>query len=313
MRFCIKIIIAILLLVPVMPGLGNAEQKKVKVITTLFPLFDFVRQVGKEKVDVILLMPPGVEAHSYEPTPRDIVRINQAEVFVYTGAAMEPWAADVVAGIVNKQIVVVNASQGIEQVVRPDESQAGHDKQGRRHRGKSVDPHIWVDFIYAQQMTDAVLAGLVRVDGKNQSFYMKNAEAFKQTLRQLDTRYRETLAQCPRKMIVHGGHFVFGYMTKRYGLEYMTAFRGFSPDSEPTPKQMVTLIKAMKKHQIHYIFIEELIEPKIARIITEETGAEMLLLHGAHNVTKQEMVSGITYVDIMQRNLKNLKKGLGGQ
>jgi zinc transport system substrate-binding protein len=286
--------------------------QKLGVVTTLFPLYDFARQVGRERSDVSLLLPPGVEPHSFEPKPGDVLKLESADLFIFTGRQMEPWAETILKSVNTRRLVVVDASTGIL---------PGEDKPpyilGRRPPGDSgdqryrpdVDPHIWLDLANARKMVDTVLGGFVLRDPDHKEYYTRNAEEYKEKLAQLDVQYQRTLETCKKRVIIHGGHFAFNYLAKRYNLAYMSAYSG-SPDAEPTARRLAELEKLLKKYDMHYIYYEELITPRVAEIIANETGARMLKLNGAHNVTREEMGRGITFIEIMEENLKNLKVGL---
>lgn len=300
---------------------GTGEEK-IQVITTLFPQYDFVREIGKDKVEVSLLIPPGVEAHSYDPTPRDIVSIQKSNVFIYTGEYMEPWAHRVIESINGSDVIIVDASNKINLMDEDDHEEDHHDHDhdhdhddhddhdhDHDHGGK--DPHIWVDPVYAQIMVDNILEGLIVADPENESFYVENAEAYKATLNELHGKFTEAFEKIQYRTIIYGGHFAFGYFTKRYDLNHISPYVGFAPDAEPTPQRIANLIKNINETGVKVIYYEELIDPKVARVISEQTGAEMLLLHAAHNISKEELNSGITYMEIMEGNLERLKIGLG--
>lgn len=427
---------------------GTGANGKIKVIATLFPQYDFVKEIAKDKVDVTLLLPPGVESHSYEPSPKDIADIKKAGMFIYTGEYMEPWAHKIIEGSQGKSIVIVDTSKGIElmdEAVEHHEHEHGEgahpfewagafelkkgeykwsfakvdskyaypemqmvilaaDKKGKEgieaaeekaeglfkakatakkngetlspgdalytlefdekkdvstfkvkiekdgtyvfftqhvptefeakehffkdSKGKDVepsaqepegahhhhggkDPHIWVDPVYAQKMVDNIVEGLVKADSKNESFYKENGEAYKKKLQELDKKFSEAFKKTKYKKIMYGGHFAFGYFAKRYGLEHISPYSGFAPDAEPTPQRIAELIKTMKESGLKTIYYEELVDPKVAKVIADQTGAKMLLLHGAHNVSKEELSAGISYIKIMEDNLEKLKQGLG--
>jgi zinc transport system substrate-binding protein len=274
--------------------------KKLKVATTLFPVYDFARHIAKQKADVSLLLPPGVESHSFELTPGDILKINESDILIYTGRYMEPWVEDILKGINNKKILIIDASKNILTV------------NGHNHRNRyiKIDPHIWLDFFHAQKMVDNILRGFIEKDPVNSDYYLKNAEEYKKKLYDLDVKYRNSLSSCKKDIFIHGGHFAFGYLARRYNLKYLSAYRGFSPDAEPTPQKLIELVGKIKEHHIKYIFYEELINPKVSEMIAKDTGAKLLKLHGAHNVTKDEFQSGVTFLSLMEQNLRNLKIGL---
>ncbi len=283
------------------------DGKKVTVVTTLFPLFDLTRSITDGKADILLMLPPGVEAHAFEPKPADIMKVDKANLFIYTGKYMEPWAQDILKSTTNRKLVVADASLGIRLArLGAEHRDTGH--EDRHHHG-SYDPHIWLDFGNAMKMVDTITEGLCRADPGNSGLYRKNADAYKERLGDLDNRYRESLSHCKKKTLVHGGHFAFGYLARRYGLEYVSAYEG-SPDAEPTARKIIALKNLIKKDNIHFVFFEELLNPRIAQIIANETGARLLKLNGAHNVTKDEFRKGVTFLSLMEDNLTNLEIGL---
>lgn len=279
-------------------GNSKLNDGKIKVIATLFPQYDFVREIAKDKADVRLLLPPGVESHSYEPSPQDIVSIRKSDVFIYTGKVMEPWAQRIIDKIKSDTVVIVDSSKGV----------VLYNANDPEHGGK--DPHIWLDPVLAKQMVDNIADGLVKADPSNEKFYRDNATNYKVKLQELDSKFEELVTNSSTDTIMYGGHFAFGYFARRYNLRYLSPYNGFAPNSEPTPKRIAELITNMEQAKTKVIFYEELIDPKVARVISDQTGAKMLILHGAHNISKEELSSGITYIEIMYQNLENLKTGL---
>jgi zinc transport system substrate-binding protein len=295
------------------------RKETLEVISTLFPIYDFVGQIGKEHLDVRLLLPPGVEPHSFDPSPKDIAKINNSDIFIWAGAAMEPWVVKIINAMkdAKKKPIVVDVSKRIKLLSRSGEKcedEENHDAENEadkhHHYHKDKDPHYWLDFDNDKKMVDTITSALAEKDPDNKDFYIKNAADYKKQLDELDKEYREILGRCRQKIIIYAGHFAFGYLAKRYGLEYISPYKGFAPNSEPTPKQMAALIKTIKVTGATHIFYEELLEPRIARAIAEHTGIKILLLHGAHNISAKELESGTTFADIMRQNLKNLKTGL---
>jgi zinc transport system substrate-binding protein len=292
---------------------------KVKVVTTLFPLYDFAREIGGDKVEVSLLLPPGVEAHAYEPKPSDIIKVNKADLFIYTGKYMEPWAEDIIKGITNKKINILDASVGLTLMKSEhihdddhdvhDDDEDEHEEDNDHHLHSEIDPHIWLGLDNTQIMVNSILNKLIEVDQENSDYYTDRATLYKSKLLALDNLYKNDLSMCKSKKIIYGGHYAFGYLAKRYGLTYRSAY-GFSPDSEPTAKDLINLVKEIKEHNIDYIFYEELFNPKIAETLANETKTKMLLLNGAHNITKEDYQKGISFLSIMENNLINLKIGL---
>ena len=286
----------------------TAGQKKLKVVATLFPLYDFARQVGREKIEVNLLLPPGVEAHAFEPRPADIKRIQDSDIFLFTNKLMEPWVGGLLKGIDTRSLTIVDTSKGITLLQRS--SKHGDEERAHADESGNADPHIWLDLSNAMRMVDMIASQFIVKDPRDKDFYAKNADEYKKKLEELDKKYKNTLSYCRNRVIVHAGHFAFGYLTKRYGITYVSAYKGFSPDAEPTPRRLVEITKNVRKYGVNYIYYEELAAPRVAEVIANETGCGLLLLHGAHNVTREEMESGVTFISLMEKNLENLKAGL---
>ncbi len=294
----------ILLLITSCVKQQESSKKKMIVITTLFPLYDFAKWIGKDKVSVTLLLPPGVEAHSFEPKPEDVLNINKAKVFVYTGRYMEPWVDKILKSIDNKNLVIVDSSNGIEFLEKEEDDDHHHEHESK------IDPHIWLDFVNAKKMVDNILQGFIKADSENSEFYKVNAELLKKELDNLDEKYRKGLARCKTRYFYHSGHFAFNYLAKKYNLHYVSVYTGVSPDEEPQPKRVAHIIKEIKNKKLKYIYSEEFLSPSIAEVISKETGVTMLKINAGHNVSKEEFERGISFFDIMEKNLQQLKIGL---
>ncbi len=330
-----------------------AEPAKLRVISTLFPYHDWARVIGGDRVESTLLLPPGVEAHSFDPTPRDIARMRQCDIFVYTGPYMEPWAEDLVADAARRGVGVVEAGDFVDLFAGAGEGQGeagaagkgapphghddkghadhddhghddhGHGKEAARHGHETsahdddhghhhgdVDPHIWLEFGNAARIVAGMARAFAAKDPENAQYFAERAAAYAESLRQLDERYAAGLATCRQRTIIYGGHFAFGYAARRYDLTHVSPYKGFSPNAEPSPRDIAELTRRMKKEGHSHIFYEEGIDPKVARVISGETGAGMLLLHGAHNVGRKELDEGVTYLKLMNDNLERLREGL---
>lgn len=290
-------------------GIQDLSTKKIQVVTSIFPLYDFSRQIGGELAEVKLLLPPGMEAHSFEPTPRDMVEIDKANLFVYMGREMEPWAESVVKGITNNRLVLINFSDEIagETIHHEEEEEEENDHA----HPEGLDPHIWMNPRVAQDMVRKILEGFLKVDPANRDYYTETAELYIKQLDSLDRRIERDLQKVATRTILYGGHFAFGHFAHRYNLEHLSPYAGFSPNAEPTAQRLHQLINRMKELNLKVVYHEELIEPRVARIIAQETGANLMLLHGLHNVTKEELSRGVTYISLMEENLEKLKLGLG--
>ncbi len=293
---------------------GGRDGKRLTVVTTLFPLYDFSRTVGGDKADVSLLLPPGVEPHSFEPRPADLLRIHKADIFVYTGDFMEPWAATLVKGVGKDGPLVVDSSKGVtlspKQTGGAPDERHGHADDGAADNGAGLrDPHIWLDLANAQVMVDNILAAFVARDPANRQFYETNAREYKTRLAALDENFRTTLASCKTRLFVHGGHYAFNYLARRYGLRYVSVY-GLTPDAEPSPRRLASIVDQVRRNHIKYIFYEELLQPRMAETLASETGARLLPLNGGHNVTRDDLAKGVTFISILEGDLANLSVGL---
>jgi len=292
----------------------TAEQEaagsvKLRVVATIFPVYEFTRIVAGDKADVTMLLPPGLEPHSYEPRPEDIVRVSRADLFIYTNRYMEPWAGEIAKGAGGGKLTVVDASRGARFLKAGDgEHHDGH-SDGHGHGGEGMDPHIWLDFTNAQLMVEAIAAALAERDPANRAVYLANAAAYRAQLADLDERYRTGLAACGTRTVLHGGHFAFGYLANRYGLRYTSAY-AVSADAEPTPAKLARLVKQVRAEGLKHIYTEELLDPRTAETIARETGASILMLHGAHTVSRADLDRGVTFIELMEKNLANLREGL---
>ncbi len=318
MRF-VKVLAILLVMVMLIPFVAACQkgrepaqgEKKLRVVTTLFPLYDFVRTIGGDRVDARLLLPPGVEPHNFEPRPEDVVLLNKADIFVYTNRYMEPWAANILKGIPNKGLEVVDASAGVTFIpANGEEEHEGHGGgEHGHHHGEGMDPHVWLSIPNAEKMVENITAALVRKDPAGSDSYRKNAAAYRTRLDELDNRFKEGLSGCGQHLFLHGGHSAFGYLSQRYGLTYVSAF-AVSADAEPSPRKLMELVNLMRKNSLKYIFYEELLSPRVAETIARETGATLLKLHGIHNVSREDLAGRATYISLMEQNLKNLRTGL---
>lgn len=294
-------------------GCKKAEVKPaagLQVVTTLFPLYDFARSIAGDKAVVTMLLPPGVEPHTFEPKPEDMIRISRAGLFIYTSRYMEPWAEKIITGIDSRALRVVNAGERVTYRAGFSEDQHVHGGGDRPDHGqRGMDPHIWLDFTNAARMVDTILDGFIAADPGNSALYRRNAETLKIRLVALDQRYKLGLSSCRTRKLLHGGHYTFGYLAGRYGLEYH-ALSGISSDSEPSAERMVALVREIRSSGTKYLFAEELLSPRLTETLAQEAGVVVLMLHGAHNLSKDDLSRGVTFFDLMDRNLEQLQKGL---
>jgi zinc transport system substrate-binding protein len=303
-------IVLILLLLLATGGCSRHEAKapaagKLPVVATIFPVYDFVRAVGGERVDVSLLLPPGAEPHSFEPKPADMVRVAQARLFVFTSPAMEPWATKLLTGA-SGSVQAVDASRGI--TLRPAAPTTGHDD----HDHASVDPHLWLDFAHARRMVGTIADALIAADPAGKAVYAANAAAYDRKLQDLDDRFRTGLANCRSQTLLQGGHAAFGYLANRYHLQSRAAM-GVAANAEPTPRQVAELVTVLQQLPVRTVFSEELVSPRLADTLAKETGATVLRLNAGHTVSRNELQGGVSLISLMDKNLATLREGLACQ
>lgn len=292
--------------------------KKIRVVASLFPQFDFARQIAGDRAEVDLLLPPGVESHSFDPSPADILRISGSDVFLYTGKEMEPWANKIIDSINGDGPRICNVSQGIDLLNLPCHHGEKGDSDGdehckeehHHHHDHGLDPHIWLDPTLAVKMVDNIAAALCERDPENRDYYQANAENYRQKLLELDSKFMDMIKASRRKAIVFAGRFAHLYFVNRYGLEYISAFKGCSSDSDPSVKRIAKIIEFIRAHGVPVVYYEESAEPKVAGSIAEQTGVRALPFYAIHNVTKEQLSRGVTYIDLMSENFENLKQGL---
>lgn len=291
-------------------GRAVHEGRKLKVVASLFPMYDFARAIGGDYVEVSLLLPPGVEPHSFEPRPADMVLLDRADIFIFTNRYMEPWAEGLLKGTGSGRLLIVDAGRGVDFLRQAGEDQGHEGERTHRHgTGQRPDPHIWLDFGNAQKMVTVISEALISRDPGHRDIYTKNAEEYRSRLQMLDSTYRQTLSGCRKKTMVDGGHATFGYLAARYGLNYRAAY-GLSPEAEPTARDLARISTLLRQEGLTHLFHEELLSPRIAETIAHETGASLLRLHGAHNISREELKAGTTFLDLMEENLDQLIIGL---
>lgn len=283
------------------------EDDKIQIVATIFPVYDFARQIVGDKAEVTMLLPIGTESHDYEPSPQDIIKMQKSDLFIYTGKYMETWVENIIKTLPNKEHVV-DSSKGI--TLKSIEEIEEHDEHEEKVHEHDYEPHIWTKPEYAIIMCDNILEKLCLYDEKNREYYEENAKQYKEKLKKLDNEFQELVKTSKRKKIISGSRFPFYYLTEKYGLEYEAAYDSCNSETEVSARKVAELIDIIKKEEIPVIFYEEIIEPKVATVISNQTGVKMLLLHSAHNVSKEDFEKRITYLDIMYNNLKNLKEGL---
>jgi zinc transport system substrate-binding protein len=273
---------------------AKSADGKPSIVASFYPLEEFSRNVAGPDAEVTSVVSPGVEPHDYEPTPRDILRIQKAGLFVMNGAGIDPWAEKLRPELEKNGVKVIVMSEHVN--LLPLGS------------GTGVDPHFWLDPVIANQETAVLREALVGIDPVNAGAYRVNAERYGASLRMLDRKYVMTLQSC-RKTEIITSHDALRYLGKRYGFTPLS-ITGLSPEEEPSPKRIAELATFAKKENMRYILFETLTSPKIAETLANEVGATALVFNPVEGLTQAERASGETYLSVMTDNLANLAKAM---
>ena len=278
----------------------SQEARTIVIMASVFPLVDFAKQVGGEFGEVEMLLPPGVEVHTWRPRPSDIVKLSRADLFIHIGKHMEPWLTEILRGVSNPDIVVLEASQGLHL----EEGEHHHE-----HGAESADPHIWLDFEYDVLIVKKIADTLCKLDPDHSEYFLSKADSYQEKLRLLDQKYRVSLETCKHRTLIIGGHAAFGYLAKRYNLNQVALY-GINPESRPTPRQLKEVVDLARKLDVKTIFTEEFVSDELAKVISREVGLRTLELNPGANLTRAQYYAGLSFLDIMEKNLENLKDGL---
>ena len=281
-------------------------EDKPQIMVSLFPQYDIIRQIAQDKVEVELFLPAGSEPHSYEPSASTLMKIVEADLFVYSSDELEPWVKRLVEGNASEDLIVLDASNGITLL----EADHGHEGEDEDEEELAFDPHYWLDPQNMIIMSESIRDALIEIDPENEAFYIENANSYIASLKELDSNWQDLFDRAQLNQIIYGGHFAFGYLSHRFGLEILSPYSGYAPDAEPSAQALAGLMDVLAEKEINVIFYEELIDPRVARIIAEQAKVKIEVLHGAHNLNAEEMQAGWTYVSIMEDNIEKLKEAL---
>ena len=337
MKKSVKVILAILLIVGVVFGgvflfkksKEGRNEKKYSVISTSFPGYDFARAVAKNTdVSVRMLLKPGAESHTFEPTPQDIMAIKSSNLFLYVGGDSDEWVKKILNEIdpnktkVLKLVDLVKTKEeelveGMEED-HHEEDEDHHDKDHHEHDKKEakdekeaeVDEHVWTSLRNAKEITKKISAEIAKIDKDEKTKFEKNTKAYEEKLDGLDKRFSEMVKQAKRKEIIVGDRFPLRYFVDDYDLKYYAAFPGCSEQTEANAKTISFITKKVKEDKIPAIFKIELSKGLIAETIAKETGAKVYEFQSAHNISERDFEAGVTYADLMERNYSVLEKAL---
>ena len=295
-------------------GSVKKDSSKISVVTTIFPYYDFTRSIAGDKADIRLLLSPGSEPHSYEPSPSDIVAIENCDIFIYNGGESDEWVESVLESIDNKNMKVMRMMDYVdllyEQSVDHDEHNHEHEEHTEHEHGKEYDEHIWTSIRNAEKLTDAICDKLSACDFANKEIYAKNTDIYMSKLQTLDSEISEIVSNAKRKTVVFGDRFPFLYFVTDYSLEYECAFPGCSSETEPSISTVTHMIDFTRNNQVPVVFYLEFSNGNVAKLISEDSGAKTMRFSSCHNVTKEEFADGSSYISLMEQNANALKEAL---
>ena len=253
-------------------------------------------------------MPAGTEPHDWEPAASDIKKLEEADIFIYNGAGMEHWAADVLTSLDNKNLIAVEASTGIDLLEGSEHEEEENGEKDEHAEEITYDPHVWLAPENAKKEMENIKDALVSADPDHQEYYEKNYQTYAKKLDDLDAEYQEKLSDVKTRDVI-AAHQAFGYLCQAYGLN-QSGIEGLSADSEPDAARMKEIVDFAKKHQVKTIFFEELVSPKISETIAKEIGAQTKMLNPLEGLSDEELKAGADYFSVMESNLETLVEAL---
>ncbi|MBP5404255.1 MAG: zinc ABC transporter substrate-binding protein [Elusimicrobiaceae bacterium] len=263
-----------------------ADNDNPVLVTSGYVPYTLAKQLAGDFVNVLMLLPPGTEPHSFEPTPGALITLKHANAFVYLSNELEPWAADLAK-------VVQNAP-----VIKLADSVPG-----------STDPHVWMNLENTKLLAAQIEQVLVKIDPTHAATYQANLAKLNAEIDELAQEFQTVLANCQSREVVHVGHLAFQNLTDTYGLT-LTALAGTSHDGEHSAQRLAGLVDGIKAKGVRTIFTEDTLSPKLARVVAQETGAQILPLYPIEHISKKDFNNNVTYAQLMRRNLESLKRGL---
>jgi zinc transport system substrate-binding protein len=279
-----------------------ASAEPVKVVVSIHPLYDITKQIGRDKVIVKTLLPPAASPHTFEPTPKQMMELHDARLFIKIGAGLEFWADRIVKAVSNKNLIVIDLSIDMPLIYGTHEHKHKHEHE---HAGQTADPHFWLDPVLTEKIVDRIASTLIKIDVRNKKFYTDNAENYKKELDKLNEEIIQKVGTFKTKEYVTF-HPAWNYFSKRYGLRVIGVIEE-APGREPAPGDVARIIKDLKKSDIRVVFAEPQFNPKIAEAIAKEANARVLFLDpiGASNAPDRD-----TYIKLMRYNISRMERAM---
>lgn len=302
-------------------GAQKPAQKKLSIVATIFPEYDWVMQIlgaRAKDADVTLLLDSGVDLHSFQPTAKDIITISNCDVFIYVGGESDEWVEDALAEAVNKDMVVVNLLEALgedvkeEEIVEGMEAEEEEASEEGEEEGPEYDEHVWLSLRNTAKLCGNIRDALIAVDPDGKEIYSANANAYIAKLDALDQKYQSTVDASPVKTLLFGDRFPFRYMADDYSISYYAAFVGCSAETEASFETIAFLANKVSELGLNHVMTLEGSDGKIAQTIISTAGsnADILSMDSMQSCTMKDVKAGITYLSIMEKNLEVLTQAL---
>ena len=281
----------------------DSDEGKVKIVTTIFPQYDFARQIAGDHASVTMLLSPGEETHTYDPSPADIITIQDADIFIYGGGESDTWMDGVLSSIDTSGMTLISLMDVCELI----ESEGEHEHE---HDELPYDEHVWTSPLNSKKIVEAISNALCEADPDNADTYRLNRDRYLGKLDVLDAKFREIVDTASRSTLIFGDRFPLIYFAHEYGLEYLAAFPGCASNTEPSAAIVAELIDAVKAENIPIVFKIELSNGQTAASIAEASGARVETFYTCHTIGKDDFANGETYISLMEKNIPLLKEAL---
>lgn len=290
---------------------GKSEDEEgISVVCTSFAPFDLAREIAGDGANIKMLLSPGADSHSYDPTPKDILAVNKCDIFIYVGGESDVWVEGILSSIDNPNMKIIRLIDCTEELYCEEYKEGMEHDHEHDHNDEEYDEHVWTNPRNAALICEKIAEALCTVDAENAGKYNENLASYKAELSALDEAFKSVVSEGSRKTLVFGDRFPLIYFVKAYGLDYYAAFPGCAADTEPSGATVAFLINKVKEENIPVVFHIELSTGKIADTICEATGASKMQFNACHNVTKDDFKAGVRYIDLMWDNVKALKAAL---
>ena len=291
-------------------GAKPAEAEGFTVMTTIFPPYDMAREIAKDKALVKQLLPAGAESHTFEPSPQDIIAIQNSDLFIYTGGESDVWIEDILASMGEKAPETLKLTDCVQmlsaETVEGMENDHHHEHDEDCHH-EEYDEHVWTSPKNAIEISKAICEKMAQLDSSNSESYNANLKSYIAELEKLDGELSSVMENAKRNLIVVGDRFPFRYLTEHYNIEYFAAFPACGNQGDAAAATVAFLTDKVKENQIPAVLYIEFSNHKVADAIAESAGVKTALLHSCHNVSKEELEGGASYITLMKNNIETLK------